>query len=84
MPEPKLPPGLDPERFVVVPLERLGSEALRSLLEEFVTRDGTDYGLQEASLSDKVHDVRRQLEIGEAVIVYDLEDERANVIRTKT
>ena len=65
---------------VVVPPEALAPETLRRLLEEFVTRDGTDYGTHERTLEQKIADVRRQIARGEARIVYDPATETANVV----
>ncbi len=55
-------------------------EALRALIEEFITREGTDYGLVEKTLDQKVRDVARQLESGEARLTFDLVEERANIV----
>jgi len=49
----------------------LSPDALQGLLESFVLREGTDYGAVELSLGEKVGRLRRQLEIGKVVIVYD-------------
>jgi uncharacterized protein YheU (UPF0270 family) len=65
---------------ITVPYTALSEDALTRLLEEFVTRSGTDYGAEEASLARRVADVRRQLERGEAVIMFDPETETANVV----
>lgn len=65
---------------VEIPLDALSETALRGLVEEFVSRDGTDYGVHERSLEDKVRDVMRQLERGEAVILFDPESRSANVV----
>ncbi len=43
--------------------------------EEFVTRDGTDYGEVEVSLDAKVAQVHSQLKSDEAVIVFDQKTE---------
>lgn len=56
-----------------IPHDALQEETLIALIEDFVTRDGTDYGEQELSRQAKVEQVRRQLERGEAVITYDEE-----------
>lgn len=66
--------------FVDVPLESLSDAALRALIESFVGREGTDYGLEERSLEQKVADVRRQLERGEARIVFDPKTESVNIV----
>lgn len=65
---------------VDVPLDALSPSALRGLVEEFVTRDGTDYGWEERTLDEKVRDVMRQLERGEAKIVFDPETRSATII----
>ena len=67
-------------RFVDVDYRTLSSRALRGLIEEFITRAGTDYGVREVSLDDKVKDVERQLTSGEARIVFDTVDECANIV----
>lgn len=65
---------------VEVPWRRLDAETLARLLEEFVTRDGTDYGAVERSLEQKIADVRRQLERGEAAIVFDPASETSTIV----
>lgn len=54
-----------------IPHTALSPEALQNLVEEFVTREGTEYGPREYSLADKVRQVLRQIESGRAVILYD-------------
>ena len=71
------------KRFVFVSPDALSPEAFRGLVEEFVSREGTDYGLHEKSFEDKLRDVERQLESGEARIVYDLVEDRANIVPNK-
>jgi uncharacterized protein YheU (UPF0270 family) len=56
---------------VVIPFDRLSPEALRGVIEEFITREGTDYGAVEFSLEEKVEQVRAQLRAGAAQIVFD-------------
>ncbi len=71
------------EEPVEIPYKRLAPEALRGLVEEFVTRQGTDYGAREKTLEDKVSDVMRQLERGEAKIVFDLTSQTSNIVPTR-
>lgn len=59
---------------MLIPHRQLSPEALRGLIEEFVTREGTDYGSIEFSLSEKVAQVMTQLDSGQAVIVWDPEN----------
>jgi uncharacterized protein YheU (UPF0270 family) len=65
---------------IVVPLESLSEDALRGLIESFVLREGTDYGAVERSHEQKVADVRRQLERGEARIEFDPQTESVNLV----
>lgn len=65
---------------VEVPLDALSDAALRGLVEEFVSRDGTDYGRQERTLEDKVVDVLRQLHRGEAAIMFDPETRSTTIV----
>ena len=65
---------------IPVPYTALSEDALAALIEEFVTRSGTDYGAEEATLARRSADVRRQLERGEAVIVFDPDTDTANIV----
>lgn len=56
---------------VVVPHTELAADVLRAVIESFVLREGTDYGEKEISLDQKVARVIRQLECGEAHILFD-------------
>jgi uncharacterized protein YheU (UPF0270 family) len=55
------------------------SEALRGVIEAFITREGTDYGIQEVPLDAKVMQVQQQLDAGTAVIVYDDETDSCTI-----
>jgi len=65
---------------IEVPPESLSREVLHALVEEFITRDGTDYGAVERSLDAKVADVLRQLDRGEVCIVFDPESETTTIV----
>lgn len=65
---------------VEIPLHALSADALQGLIESFIGREGTDYGERERTLAEKVADVRRQLERGEARIVFDPETESVNIL----
>lgn len=69
--------------IVEVPHHLLSPDVLQRLVEEFVTRDGTDYGVSEAALDRKVHDVVRQLASGEAVVLFDTEAETSHIAPAK-
>lgn len=62
--------------------DQLSPGALRGLVEEYVTREGTEYGETDWALEDKVAQVFRQLDRGDARIVFDLETESASIVTT--
>jgi hypothetical protein len=68
-------------KAVKIPYGQLSPEALEGVVEEFVTRDGTDYGLSEVPLETKMNQVMNQLRTGDAVIVFDSESETCNIFR---
>ena len=65
---------------IEVPPTALSDDALRRLIEEFVTRAGTDYGSVERTLDEKMADVRRQLLGGEVKIIFDPETATTNIV----
>ena len=74
------PQPLDIVPPIVVPHAELSPDALRGVIEAFVLREGTEYGEHDVSLDVKVAQVLRQLERGEAQIVFDLESEEIGII----
>lgn len=62
---------MDRSRPVEVPHTELSTAALRGLVEAFVLREGTDYGERDVPFEVKVAQVMRQLERGEARIMFD-------------
>jgi uncharacterized protein YheU (UPF0270 family) len=65
---------------LVIPHRELSPDTLVALLEEFVTREGTEYGEYAVTTASKVEEVRRQLESGRACIVYDPEQTSLSVV----
>ena len=65
---------------MIIPPPSLSAEALQGLIEEFITREGTDYGWDEVPLSAKVEQVRRQIEKGDVVIVFDSASETVSLL----
>jgi hypothetical protein len=63
-----------------VPISELSEAALRGVVESFVNREGTDYGAVERSLDEKVADVMRQLERGDARLIFDTETESIQIV----
>ncbi len=65
-----------------IPYDQLNPDTLHGVIEEFVTRDGTDYGEVEVSLETKISQVLGQLKSGKAVIVFDQATETCNILRS--
>lgn len=63
----------------IIPVNKLSAVALKGVIEEFITRGGTDYGAVEASLETKFQQVKNKLKDGSAVLVFDDETETTNV-----
>lgn len=65
---------------MIIPYQQLSHEALKGLMEEFITREGTDYGHETPSLAEKVAQVERQLAAGDVVIVFDPASESVSLM----
>lgn len=68
------------EGSVEVPYDQLAPETLRKVIEDVVTRDGTDYGDVEKTLEQKADALLRLLESGSAKLVVDLATETIGVM----
>jgi uncharacterized protein YheU (UPF0270 family) len=66
--------------YVTVPHAALSEVALEALIEDFITREGTDYGLHEHTLEQKKSSVMRQVTRGEVAIVFDPESESVTLL----
>jgi hypothetical protein len=67
---------------IAVPHGELSPEALRGLVEAFVLREGTDYGERDVPFEDKVEQVMRQLERGEAQVLFEPADSSVTIALT--
>lgn len=65
---------------IVIPHRDLSEQALKGVLESFVLREGTEYGEREVSLEQKVADVLRQLERGEAQVIFHPKLESIDIV----
>lgn len=65
---------------MIIPWQQLAADTLDNLLEDFVLREGTDYGEQEISLAQKVAEVRQQLLRGEVVLAWSQLHETINIM----
>ncbi|GLQ32385.1 YheU family protein [Litoribrevibacter albus] len=65
---------------IEVPWQQLSSDALEGLMEAYISREGTDYGEVECSLSEKKAQLLQQLKNGHVLIVFDEESESCNLL----
>ena len=65
---------------MIIPHDQLSPDTLRGLIEEFITRDGTDYGEHEVTLDQKVQQIQRQMTRGDIVIVFDPATESVSLL----
>ena len=65
---------------MIVPWQNINADTLSHLLEEFASRDGTDYGAYETSLEDKVSQLKTPLQQKKIVVVYSELHESVNIV----
>jgi len=66
-----------------VPHTALSAAALRGVIDSFVLREGTDYGERDVPHETKVAQVLRQLERGEARIMFDPVSQGVSIVLAK-
>jgi len=65
---------------MIIPLEQLNQDTLNAIIEDFILREGTDYGAIDATKEEKVAQVKSQLKQGSAVLVYSQLHESVNIL----
>ena len=65
---------------VEIPWAQLSAEALSGVIDDYILREGTDYGAAEHTLPHKREQVMAQLRSGKAVIVFDAVTETCTVV----
>ena len=69
-----------PSHHMLIPWQDLSEAALQGVIEDYVTREGTEYGDQAVSLMAKVAQVQAQLRSGTVVIVFDGESSTCSIV----
>lgn len=64
---------------IIIPYSELSPAALEGIIEEFVTRNGTELGT-EVPLDERVRRVRELLQKGYFLLVFDTESETCSII----
>ncbi len=71
---------LPTDQVLLIPWQSLSEEALSGVLEEYITRDGTDYGANELTLDARLQRARRQLQKGDVQLVFNSAEQSCHVI----
>lgn len=66
-----------------IPIQNLSAEALEGVIDDFIHREGTDYGAVEASLERKRREILTQLEKGFVKLMFDPETESITLVPAK-
>ncbi|MBJ7549280.1 YheU family protein [Marinomonas ostreistagni] len=64
----------------LIPFDSLDPETLANVLNDIVSRDGTDYGDYDLSSEQKREQALRALKSGEAVLLFDTESETIQLV----
>ena len=65
---------------MTIPWQSLSEDALTGVIEDFVTREGTEYGVQDVDLDQKVQQVRQQLRDQTVSVVFDSTLESCSIV----
>lgn len=68
------------DQYTLVPFQKLSKDALEGVLEEFINREGTDYGAIEMSFDEKCEQVLTQIKIGQVLIVFDHDSQSVSLM----
>ncbi len=66
--------------MIEVPWDAIDPDTLYRLVEEFVTREGTDYGQQEFSLDTKVQQILAGLKRRQWLIIVDTAMQNTHIV----
>ncbi len=71
---------MNSDQYTPIPYQQLSKDALAGVIEEFIQREGTDYGLLEFSFDDKYAQVLAQIQKGQALIVFDHDSQSVSIM----
>jgi uncharacterized protein YheU (UPF0270 family) len=73
----------DEAGVIEIPFQSLAPDTLASIIEEFASRDGTDYGETEFSLADKVAQIEGQLTSGHLTLLFDPVSQSCQIVNSR-
>lgn len=65
---------------MIIPHQQLAPDTLNALLEEYITREGTDYGEIEVTLEAKLAQLHAALRRKEVYIVFDPQQQSTSIV----
>jgi uncharacterized protein len=65
---------------IEIPPEKLSAEIMAAIIEDFIQREGTDYGLVEISAEKKLEQILKQIKRGDVKVVFDQTAESVSLI----
>jgi len=65
---------------MLIPYQQLDEITLNNLIEQYILREGTDYGLVEFSLQEKTQQILLQIKNGDIHIIYSELEESVTLI----
>lgn len=70
--------------IIEIPAQQLSATALDAMIEDWVLQEGTDYGAKEQSFPEKKQQLRRQIERGDVVILYETATDSCSLFKKKS
>jgi uncharacterized protein len=77
-----MPDKIAPEIPIEISPDQLSESALLGIVEAFILREGTDYGVVEISHEAKINQIRRQLDQKIIRIIFDQTTESVSIVPT--
>lgn len=68
------------EQGIEIPIDQLSPEALLGVIDDYVLREGTEYGAAEVTLEQKREQLLSQLRSGKALVVFDASTETCTLV----
>ncbi len=68
---------------IEISIDHLSEQAIAGIIENFILREGTDYGMVEVSYEKKAEQIRRQIVKGDIKIVFDQATESVSLLTSR-
>ncbi len=71
------------EHPILIRPEELSPEAIEGVIENFILREGTDYGVIEVSFDEKARRLRCQIDSGKIKIIFDRASQTVSLVKAE-